>query len=84
MLGATLIALFGVEGDPKQWDIAREVLHRIYPETKRLSDEDQWGFELVKGSRVAFLQWQISKLEAHRDAADPQHGRRILKALGGL
>src|SRR5207253_4809668 len=45
MIGATLIALFG---DADHLEVARWVLHRIYPETKQLSDDDQWGFELVK------------------------------------
>lgn len=77
MIGGTLITLFGE-------DTALYVLHHIFPHTKHLSEEDQWGFELVKGPGVEFLQWGVSKLEAHRDSANPTHGRRILKALGGV
>lgn len=77
MIGATLIALFGA-------DRASEVLHRIYPETKSLSEEDQWGWQLARGSEIEYLQWQVSKLEAHRDSQDPKLGRGILRVLGAL
>jgi len=77
MIGAPLVALFGDER-------GREVLYRIFPQTKQLSEEDQYGFELVKGASIEYLQWEVSKLEAARDSLNPTLGRRILKALGGL
>ena len=76
MIGATLIALFGEQ-------LGCAVLHSVAPAAAELEEEDQYGFELNVGNEILYLQWEISKNEAARDAGNPLRGRSVLKTLGG-
>lgn len=77
MIGASLEMLFGEKR-------GREILHHLRPESVRLPDEDQLGYDLLTSGKVEYLQWKVTKLEEFRDSQDPVLGRRVLKALGGL
>lgn len=74
-IGGTFAALF-------DFHAGRIFLHRLFPETHPLSDDDLWGFEVVKADGYRqLLQIEVSKCEAGERWPDPPALRRVLRAM---
>lgn len=73
-IGGTFAALF-------DFHAGRIFLHRLFPETHSMSDDDLWGFEVVEpNGQAKLLQVEVTPCEAKQ--RPPRFTtQRILKAL---